>query len=193
MDSYWLFTSIWLVAAATPGADTMLLLTTSIANGWKSAIPISLGITAAKIVLLTVAFFGLSAVLTTAPQTFVILKLFGCGFLLWRAIKLWRSSGASAQEAKPGFWNGLSMAFSIAFSNPQAMLFYIAVVPQVTQTTNPWILNAIIAVGFTLISAFYVGLAVPIRAWINRGDNQLALNRAIAVIFAALAGIVAFR
>lgn len=193
MSAYWLFATIWFVAAATPGADTMLLLTASLSTGWKSAIPISLGIIFAKIILLTLTFFGLTALISSVPAILVILKVFGCGFLLWRAFKLWKSKISFSTNPKVGFWQNLSLAFSVGVTNPQALLFYIAVVPQVSQSTNPWLLNAIIVIGFALISAFYVGLATPIRAWINRGQNQLALNRFIAIIFVILAAVIAVR
>jgi len=192
-ESYLLFTTIWFLAAATPGADTMLLLTTSLSTGWRSAIAISIGITAAKVVLLVLAFFGLTALLTAAPQTFIVLKIFGCLFLLWRAFKLWNSKPATGVPSKSGFWGNLSVAFSVGVTNPQAMLFYIAVVPQVAESTNPWVLSLIIAVGFSVISAFYISLAVPIRAWISRGPNQRLVNRIIALIFVALAVVLALR
>jgi threonine/homoserine/homoserine lactone efflux protein len=73
------------------------------------------------------------------------------------------------------------------------MLFYIAVVPQVAESTNPWVLSLIIAVGFSVISAFYISLAAPIRAWISRGPNQRLVNRIIALIFGALAVVLALR
>lgn len=193
MNSYWLFATIWFVAAATPGADTMLLLTTSISSGWRSAISISLGITTAKILLLTLTFFGLSALLVAAPQILVVLKIFGCGFLLYKAFKLFRSSTIHAEESRKGFWSNFALAFSVAASNPQALLFYIAVVPQVSQSTNVWLLNGIIVVGFSLISAFYIALAKPISAWIGQGSNQQLLNRAISGVFLILAIVVAIR
>ncbi len=192
-ESYLLFTTIWFVAAATPGADTMLLLTTSLSTGWKSAIAISLGIIAAKIVLLTLAFFGLTALTGAVPAILVILKVFGCGFLLWRAYRLWQTKASASTTAKAGFWPNLSLAFSVGVTNPQALLFYVAVVPQVSHATNVWLLNAIIVVGFALISAFYIGLAAPIGAWIGRGTNQRLLNRAIALIFVVLSVVIALR
>ena len=193
MDSYWLFATVWFVAAATPGADTMLLLTTSLSTGWKSAIAISLGIIAAKVVLLTLAFFGLTALIGAVPAILVILKVFGCGFLLWRAYRLWQTKASASTTAKAGFWPNLSLAFSVGVTNPQALLFYVAVVPQVSHATNVWLLNAIIFVGFALISAFYIGLAAPIGAWIGRGMNQRLLNRAIALVFVVLAVVIALR
>ena len=191
MNSYLLFTSIWFLAAAAPGADTMLLLTTTLASGWKSAIATSLGISAAKVVLLLVSFYGLASLIAAVPATFVILKVIGCAFLLWRAYRLATATPISAPKLERGrnFWT----AFIVGVSNPQAMMFYVAVVPVVTATTNPIWLSAIIAVGFSLISAFYIGLATPIRTWIARGQNQLLANRIVAGVLVALTIVIALR
>ena len=193
LESYLLFTAIWFVAAATPGIDTMLLLTTSINTGWKSAVSISLGISTAKVLLLTITYFGLTALLANNPEVYVVLKIFGCAFLLWRAFKLWTSKLKLSANPRSGFWPNFSFAFTAAVSNPQALLFYVAVVPQVSASTNVFILNLIIAIGFTLISLIYIGLALPIRAWISRGPNQNLVNRLIALVFVVLAVVLALR
>ena len=193
LESYLLFTAIWFVAAATPGIDTMLLLTTSINTGWKSAVSISLGISTAKVLLLTITYFGLTALLANNPEVYVVLKIFGCTFLLWRAFKLWTSKLKRSANPRSGFWPNFSFAFTAAVSNPQALLFYVAVVPQVSASTNVFILNLIIAIGFTLISLIYIGLALPIRAWISRGPNQNLVNRLIALVFVVLAVVLALR
>lgn len=193
LEPYWLFTVIWFVAAATPGIDTMLLLTSTIERGWRAAVAYSVGITLAKVLLLTVSFYGLNALIASAPAVIEILQWFGGAFLLWKAINLWNSKAARKQKLRAGFWPSFSLAFTLAVSNPTALLFYIAVVPQVSATTNVVILNLIIAIGFTLISAFYIGLAVPIRAWISRGPNQTLVNRLIALIFLTLAVVVVLR
>lgn len=181
------------MAAAAPGADTALLVSTTLARGWKSAIPISLGITTAKVILLLLAFFGLSALLTAAPQTFIALKVFGCAFLLWRAYRLWTREPLAASSSETQFGQNFAVAFTTAISNPQAMLFYVAIVPQVTATTDPLVLSSIIAIGFTAISAGYVALALPIRGWISRGQNQRMLNRGLAIAFVLVAAIIATR
>ena len=190
LEPYLLFTAIWFVAAATPGIDTMLLLTSTIERGWRAAVAYSIGITLAKVLLMTVSFFGLNALIAAAPQLIEALQWFGVAFLLYKAISLWNAKGAAKRNLSNGFWPSLSLAFALAVSNPTALLFYVAVVPQVSATTNLLVLNLIIAIGFTLISAFYIGLAVPIRAWISRGQNQTLVNRVIAVIFALLAVVV---
>ena len=193
LEPYLLFSAIWFVAAATPGIDTMLLLTSTIERGWRAAVAYSIGITLAKVLLMTVAFFGLNAFIAAAPQLIQALQWFGAAFLLYKAVSLWNAKAAAKRKLSSGFWPSMTLAFALAVSNPTALLFYVAVVPQVSATTNLVILNLIIAVGFTLISAFYIGLAAPIRAWISRGQNQALVNRVIAIVFVVLAAIVVLR
>ena len=75
---------------------------------------------------------------------FIVLKVFGCVFLIWKAWGLWNAASAVGNASASGFLGNLATSFTVAISNPQALLFYVAVVPQVTQTTNPFALSAII-------------------------------------------------
>jgi threonine/homoserine/homoserine lactone efflux protein len=193
LEPYLLFTAIWFVAAATPGIDTMLLLTSTIERGWRAAVAYSIGITLAKVLLMTVSFFGLNALISAAPQLIQALQWFGAAFLLYKAISLWNAKGVAKRKLSNGFWPSLSLAFALAVSNPTALLFYVAIVPQVSATTNLIVLNLIIAIGFSLISAFYIGLAAPIRKWLARTERQRGLNRGVAIIFVALAATIAVR
>jgi threonine/homoserine/homoserine lactone efflux protein len=193
LEPYLLFTAIWFVAAATPGIDTMLLLTSTIERGWRAAVAYSIGITLAKVLLMTVSFFGLNALISAAPQLIQALQWFGAAFLLYKAISLWNAKGVAKRKLSNGFWPSLSLAFALAVSNPTALLFYVAIVPQVSATTNLIVLNLIIAIGFSLISAFYIGLASPIRKWLARAERQRGLNRGVAIIFVALAATIAVR
>lgn len=193
MDAYLLFATIYFVAAATPGADTMLLLGRTLSSGWRSAIPYSLGITLAKTVMVTVAYFGLSALVSVSPVVFGLLKVFGVCFLLYRAVRLWFAKPAAAGTARDGFWSGLVAAFLVGASNPTALMFYIAVVPQVAAATEPFWLALIVIVGFMIVSLIYIGLAHQIRKWISRGENQKLVNRLVAILFVVIAAIVLAR
>ena len=193
MDAYLLFATIYFVAAATPGADTMLLLGRTLSSGWRSAIPYSLGITLAKTVMVTVAYFGLSALVSVSPVVFGLLKVFGVCFLLYRAVRLWFAEPAAAGTTRDGFWSGLVAAFLVGASNPTALMFYIAVVPQVAAATEPLWLALIVIVGFMIVSLIYIGLAHQIRKWISRGENQKLVNRLVATLFVVIAAIVLAR
>ena len=193
MDAYLLFATIYLTAAATPGIDTMSLLGRTLEAGWRAAVPYSIGIALAKMIMVALSYFGLSALIAASPDTFFALKVVGAAVLLWRAYKSWNAGIAKLARTRDGFWPGLSTAFVIGATNPTALMFYTAVVPQVSRETNVFGLAAIVIVGFGLVSAFYIGLAQQIRAWITRGENQRLVNRIVAVIFVVLAAIVVAR
>ena len=187
MDTYLLFAVTWFAAAATPGGDTMLLLGKSLASGWKSAIPYSLGIIIAKVGMITLTYLGVAALLKQFPAAFTALKLIGAGFLLWQAWRIWRAGRAEVKTRNEAFWPAVGTAILYGAANPQPWMFYISVMPQVSGKTELWILNSIVTVGFIGITAFYAGLAVPIRRWMLRGNNGIWLNRVVAILFAILA------
>ena len=193
LEPYLVFASIWFVAAATPGADTMLLLTGSLTRGPKSAIALAMGIIVAKVALLAITYFGVSAILGASEVLIQGLKFAGAAFLLFRAFKLWQSPMVTEIKSTAGFIASFGLAFTIAFSNPQALLFYIAVVPQVALETEFLPLSAIIVVGFSFISAVYILLAVPIRAWINQASNRALVSKTIALAYVVLVLVILFR
>lgn len=192
MDAYLLFAGIWFAAAAAPGADTLLILTTSVAAGWRKALIASAGIAAAKVILLLMAYFGLASLISAFPITFIALKIFGVSFLLWKAFRMWIKSPQAGDRDDSRAANFVP-AFLVGISNPQAWMFYIAVVPAVALQTNPAALSAIIGFGFMAIGACYAGLAQPIRRLTAKPRNQLVVNRVVAVIFVALAIVIALR
>jgi threonine/homoserine/homoserine lactone efflux protein len=187
VETYLLFTVTWFVAAATPGGDTMLLLGKSLANGWKSTIPYSLGIVIAKVGMITLTYLGVATLMLQAPMAFVALKYIGAGFLLWQAWRMWQAGRAEIKTRDERFWPAVGTAILYGAANPQPWMFYISVMPQVSGKTELWILNLIVTVGFAFITAFYAGLAVPIRRWMLQGNNGIWLNRTVAVLFVVLA------
>lgn len=165
----------------------MLLLGKSLASGWKSTIPYSLGIIIAKVGMITLTYLGVAALMLQAPLAFNILKFVGAGFLLWQAWRMWNAARAEIKTCEDKFWPALGTAVLYGAANPQPWMFYISVMPQVSGKTELWVLNAIVTVGFAGITAFYAGLAVPIRRWMLKGNNGTWLNRAVAVLFIVLA------
>ncbi|MEY2673597.1 MAG: hypothetical protein RLZZ514_162, partial [Actinomycetota bacterium] len=88
MDAFLFFTVTYLVAAAAPGADTMLIVSRTVVGGWRSALRYAIGIAFAKTTMITLAFFGTSALLTANPAAYSVLKVLGAAFLLFMAFKL---------------------------------------------------------------------------------------------------------
>jgi threonine/homoserine/homoserine lactone efflux protein len=209
MDAFALFTVSYLLAAAAPGADTMLIVSRTIVDGWRSALRYAVGISLAKTVMVSLAFFGVSALLTANPAAYTVLKFLGAGFLIFMAVRLWRSK-AVAEVASEGHENqsakfgakvttaSILGGFLVGISNPQPLLFYTSIIPMVVAAglntvTDLYVLWAIVIVGFMSIAGAYIGAASTIRPWLAKQTNRRRLNQTMAVVFGVIAAVLLLR
>jgi len=208
MDAFLFFTVTYLLAAAAPGADTMLIVSRTVVGGWRSALRYAIGIALAKTTMITLAFFGTSALLTANPAAYSVLKVLGAAFLLFMAFKLWRTKAVAgvASEGLPQtetFSAKVTTAsilggYLVGISNPQPLLFYSSIVPMVVAaglntTTDLFILWAIVIIGFIAIAGAYIGLASTIRPWLAKQSNRRRLNQVMAVVFCVIAALLLLR
>jgi hypothetical protein len=100
MDAYLLFATIYITAAATPGIDTMSLLGRTLEAGWRAAVPYSIGITLAKMIMVAVSYFGLSALLAASPEVFLRSRSSAQQFFSGEPTKLGQQGQPSWQRRK---------------------------------------------------------------------------------------------
>lgn len=208
MDAFLFFTVTYLLAAAAPGADTMLIVSRTVVGGWRSALRYAIGIALAKTTMITLAFFGTSALLTANPAAYSVLKVLGAAFLLFMAFKLWRTKAVAgvASEGQPQTENfgakvttaSILGGYLVGISNPQPLLFYSSIVPMVVAaglntTTDLFILWAIVIIGFIAIAGAYIGLASTIRPWLAKQTNRRRLNQVMAVVFVIISALLLLR
>ena len=202
MNAFVFFTIAYLLAAGAPGADTMLIVSRTIVGGRSSALQYALGIALAKTTMISLAFFGIGALLAGNPQLFVILKTLGAGFLLFMALRLWlaKPTDASLTATTKTSSRATSVigGFLVGISNPQPLLFYSSIVPVVVaQGLNTLsdlvVLWLIVIIGFALITLFYMSLASVLKRWLDKAANRRILNRAMAIVFVILALVIALR
>ena len=78
------------------------------------------------------------------------------------------------------------IGFATAFTNPQPLAFYLAIVPQVAATTELGWLSLVVVIGFGLVTLFYAALARPVSELLKRKGPKV-LNRSIAVLLLGVA------
>jgi threonine/homoserine/homoserine lactone efflux protein len=202
VNAFVFFTIAYLLAAGAPGADTMLIVSRTIVGGRASALQYALGIALAKTTMISLAFFGIGALLAGNPQLFVILKTLGAGFLLFMALRLWLAKPTDASPTATTKTSSRATSvlggFLVGISNPQPLLFYSSIVPMVVaQGLNTFsdlvVLWLIVIIGFTLITLFYMSLASVLKRWLDKAANRRMLNRAMALVFVILALVIALR
>jgi threonine/homoserine/homoserine lactone efflux protein len=155
---YLFFTTAFFLAAVAPGADTLLILSRALADR-KAALLAGAGITLAKVAMVSAAFLGLAAVLSSLPALLWALRVFGATFLIWRAFRLWNTGRSEERKTSKG--GEFLSAFAIGFSNPQPFAFYLSIVPLVVGRTELPILLLIVIVGFSIVTFIYMPLLPP--------------------------------
>ncbi|AEM69418.1 Lysine exporter protein (LYSE/YGGA) [Allomuricauda ruestringensis DSM 13258] len=122
-----------LALAISPGPDNIFVLTQSISNGTKSGLATVFGLVSGCLVHTTLLAFGVSEIIKRSDTLFFLIKLFGALYLLFLALKVYKSDSAihldkENKAAKPHgklFWTG----FTMNVLNPKVTIFFLAFFP----------------------------------------------------------------
>jgi threonine/homoserine/homoserine lactone efflux protein len=131
------FLLITVVLLLTPGPIVTLVVATGARDGIRAALTTVAGTALGNSILLAAIALGLSFVLANAAALFELLRWVGAAYLIWLGVQAWRHSGESGAAAAPGghvyFWRG----FLVALSNPKAIAFFSAFLPQFVDPSLP--------------------------------------------------------
>jgi threonine efflux protein len=122
------FFTIWvlhLAAAVTPGPNILLVSHLAASTSRRTALYAASGIAFASVIWASGAALGVSALFAAFPRFRLALQLIGAGYLLYLAIRMWRSPQQQSSVVRT--FNA-SRAFRVGtlttLSNPKAALFY---------------------------------------------------------------------
>jgi threonine/homoserine/homoserine lactone efflux protein len=200
---------IWLAVAATsfvilaiPGPTVLLVVSYALGQGWRTALPIALGVALGDLIAMTLSLLGVGALLATSATLFTILKWIGAAYLVWLGIKLWRSRGAldvPATVARSSATTMFGHACLVTALNPKSISFFVAFVPQFVDphadyTSQVAILVAtFVGLGFVnaLVYAFVASRARAavrnprVLRWFHRGGGTLLIGSGVAAAVTA--------
>src|SRR3954470_19942385 len=117
-----------------PGPTVLLVVSYSLGQGWRTALPMAIGVALGDFTAMTLSMLGVGALLATSATIFTVLKWIGAAYLVWLGIKLWRSGGALAAEPRTSGASRAKMlghAWLVTALNPKSLTFFIAFLPQV--------------------------------------------------------------
>lgn len=149
----------------TPGADMLFCLGQGVRSGPRAAWLASAGITTGGMIHVLLAGAGLSAVLSSVPLAFDVIRWIGVGYLLWLAFCAVRGA-SKTHEAVPqrrghAFWQGLI----VNLSNPKVILFVLAFVPQfVRPEAGPVLAQFVVFGGVLGLGGFVINGLVGVFA-----------------------------
>ena len=198
LHTWWLFVVTVFFISISPGPNMLHVMTRSVTLGFGRAMLAMNGCFLAVLTLLSLSAAGLSAVLVAMPQVFTALKIVGAGYLLYLGYKAWTAQEApidmagvdAAPIAPPSALALFRTGFLIGISNPKALLFAGAFLPQFIDATRPKPVQfAVMVATFGVIEvASYLLYALGGRSvarWLEKPSPRKLFNRVTGAIFVA--------
>lgn len=133
-ESYFAYLTTVLVLMSTPGPSHLLMLSTSMSNGFRRATATAAGDLSANALQMLAAGLGLAAVLSATRYGFLVVKWCGVAYLVWLGVQQIRASLKPAPEPEETqrvtarqLW---LRGFVTSAANPKAVVFFAALFPQ---------------------------------------------------------------
>lgn len=135
MDSTTLLTFMGVVAAivALPGPDMLLIGSSTLQAGRKAGLCALLGVLTGIVGHLTMALFGLTAVILASPALFMAIKYGGIVYILYIACQVLRSETPplfDRSKKRKKLWRYWRSGTLVNLLNPKAALFFLSLFPQ---------------------------------------------------------------
>ena len=194
----WLsFTFIALLVTLTPGPAVIMSLSNSVSHGpWRAMIG-SLGNAIGLLIIASATSAGLGALLIASATAFLVLKVAGASYLIYLGVKQWRSRNRAFDNVQAASceslsaWKLFSKGFSVAITNPKAILFFAAFLPQFIQGGDSSMTYLAVLIftfaGCSIVAhLFYALLAQTLKGYLSSPGRAKVLNRLFGVSFIGL-------
>lgn len=181
---------LFIAGGLTPGPAVMLILSSSLKYGARSAMVPAFGVSAANLIWITLAASGAAALAARFPDAFFALKLAGLCFIVWLAWTMAfdepgkvRATADRAPKRATLFGKGVGLQLA----NPNALVFFGAILPGFITPDEPVVRQALIIMGTVTVTELF-GLALYALAAdvMNRRfaapEFARAFNRAAAAL-----------
>jgi threonine/homoserine/homoserine lactone efflux protein len=151
------------VIAITPGPDMTLFVGRALSAGRAAGFACMFGAMTGVIIHTALVALGLSALIVASPQAFLVLKIFGAGYLVWLAYQAIRNGSAFSPEKKAGSGRSLfqnwATGLGINLLNPKIILFFMTFLPQFVSANDPNAPGKLLFLGL-----LFIPLSLPVTA-----------------------------
>lgn len=167
MDIILTFTVISILLVVSPGPNGVLILKTVPLHGKKNAMNNVFGIFTATYLHGVLSFFGLSAIILSSAEIFMVVKILGALYLLFLGLKAIYSIFKKDEDIKESLDKSIKKkkkrSYKLSFIegfltqllNPKVSMFYLAAFPQLIDFKNAVFSEILI---LTSIHAFSMGI-----------------------------------
>jgi threonine/homoserine/homoserine lactone efflux protein len=143
IENYLGFILVGFLLNLTPGADTIYILTRSVAQGKKAGIASVLGIETGCLIHTLLAALGLSLILRSSATVFMFVKYIGAGYLVYLGIKMLAAHAPIFENKQLCFERSdllriYGQAILTNVLNPKVALFFLSFLPQFINAKNAY-------------------------------------------------------
>lgn len=194
------FLACWLISLS-PGAGAIASMSSGLNFGFRRGYWNAIGLQLALVLQIAVVAAGVGALLAASELAFALIKWFGVLYLLYLGWKQWVAPPSALTTEPVDDRRGRPLAlvlrgFVVNASNPKAIVFILAVLPQFLDTSRPllvqYLLMTLTMVTVDLVvMAGYTGLAARVLKLLREPGQQRLLNRVFGGLFGAAASLLA--
>lgn len=197
IQTFLIFATTTAVLIISPGPSAILMASQGAGNGLRRTMFGVFGITCATVIYFALSATGIASLIVASHTLFQIIKWAGVAYLIYLGCTaIFSKSGGfvvqsetQTRRARALFAHG----FLIEFSNPKALLYFSAILPQFLDVTRPIAPQFLImwVTAFVLQCAIYSAYAYlgerlikgGVKSWVVNAINKIAGG---ALIFAGL-------
>lgn len=204
-QTFWLFVTVSFFLSATPGPNMLLVMSSSARFGFRAARATMAGCLSALLAMMTISAAGLGVLLQAFPPVFDALRWAGAAYLVYLGVRTWHAPVLERTDDVDGPAGGerpvsraalFRQGVMVAASNPKALLFAAAFLPQFIHPAQPKLPQfaillatfAVMEIGWYLI---YAGSGQRLAHYLRRAAVLRTFNRLTGGVFMGFAVIMA--
>ena len=197
----WLLYAVAAVGLSlTPGPNGLLSLTHGMRFGLRRTFFTVLGGVSGFMVLIAVSMAGMGALLAASEQAFTVAKWLGAAYLVYLGVRTWRApppqvrlTGQATHDREAAPARLFAQGFLVATSNPKALIFFAAFLPQfMVPGVDFWLQYLVLGGTFGVVEFAYelmlAGAAQRIAPWL--GEHGRWFNRTAGATFVGIGGVL---
>lgn len=178
------------VLVAIPGPAVFYIVNRGISQGRRAAVVSALGIETGALVHVVAATAGLSAVVASSRELFLVVKYAGAGYLVLLGVLAWRSrddvEGAAMPLRRSSLRRLYAQGIVVNIFNPKVGIFFLAFLPQFVVPGHGAVpLQMLLLGGIFLVVATVLDIAYALASgivgeWLSRRERIARLRSRIS-------------
>lgn len=182
-ESWAAFTAASAVLLIIPGPTVLLVVSYALGQGWRTVLPMTVGVALGDFTAMTASMLGLGALLATSATLFAVLKWVGAAYLVYLGIRLWRAGGtldAAPRTDAVSAARMLGHAWLVTALNPKSITFFVAFLPAFLDPRADFLSQMVVFETTFLVLAFANAFGYALVA--ARARSFVANPRAIGIV-----------